>query len=289
MSYKLQEASYKMQDNLETGNLKLATGLPVAGLTKFTTIDYPGHLACVIYTQGCPLRCSYCHNPEMQKVYSPSPCPSPTSLTLSSDDESEAPLPSPLREREGPAKREGEGHSWPSILSFLSKRAGTLDAVVFSGGEPLLQKHLYEAVQTVRGMGFKVALHTSGVYPDRFAKVLPLLDWVGFDVKTVFDDYESVTFAPGSGKRAFKSLELLLQSGVDYEVRTTADPDIIDPVTLLRLARNLRARGVTCYRLQESSLMEKEYSPNIENRIAALFDDFEIRRQTQETRKTGTE
>lgn len=112
--------------------------LVVGGLTPFTTIDFPGRLAAVVFCQGCPWRCGYCHNPHL------------------------------LPRREAP---DGE-LSWQALVRWLESRHGLLDGVVFSGGEPLLQRTLYDAVATVRQIGFAAALHTGGAYPNEMGAAL---------------------------------------------------------------------------------------------------------------------
>lgn len=186
--------------------------LEVGGITPFTTIDFPGRLSAVVFCQGCPWRCVYCHNPHL------------------------------LPRRAAP----GCAPSWGAVLRWLESRHGMLDGVVFSGGEPLLQRRLPDAVAAVRQLGFATALHTGGAYPQRFEAVLPLLNWVGFDVKAPFDDYARIT-GGDSGHAAHQSLELLLSSGVAHEVRCTFDPDLLNAGDVARIGRQLNAIGV--YRL----------------------------------------
>lgn len=168
------------------------------------------------------------------------------------------------------------------------RRRGLLDAVVFSGGEPTLQQALAESVREVRALGFRIGLHTASPYPDRFEKVLPLLDWVGFDVKAPFDRYDLVTGVPGSGARAREGLALLLASGADYEVRTTVHPLYHTPDELIGLAGELSELGVRNYALQEfrpqgcadAALCASAPSPldaSLCGRIAPLFQHFALR------------
>ncbi len=220
-----------------------SNSLRVAGITPLTTIDFPGRLAAVVYARGCNLRCRYCHNADMQST-----------------------------------EPQAGDISWQDIRHFLETRKRKLDGVVFTGGEPILQKALGNAIRDVRSMGFEVALHTAGTAPMMMAKVLPLVDWVGFDVKTVFEDYETVTGIPGSGEKARVGLGMLLASGIDYEVRTTVDPELISARRLVDLAEMLAGMGVKTYRLQESSESRYGYSTAVEQEIALLFEDFEIRR-----------
>lgn len=191
-----------------------ADALRVGGFVPFTSTDFPGALSAVVFCQGCPWRCGYCHNPHL--------------IPARSDDE----------------------RDFARIVDWLGTRRGLLDAVVFSGGEPTAQAELPAAIAAVRDLGFKIGLHTGGAYPRRLAKVLPLVDWVGIDVKAPRAEYEIVTGIPGSGGSAFASLDLVLASGVAYEVRTTVHPGLSPPSVLFRLARELSARGVLFWTLQ---------------------------------------
>ena len=114
--------------------------LRVGGLTRCSASDYPGKLAAVVYCQGCAWRCGYCHNPELQPARGAHEIP------------------------------------WAEVVSFLDRRRGLLDAVVFSGGEPTLQLSLRQAMGKVKGMGYLIGLHTAGIVPRRLAEVLPLVD-----------------------------------------------------------------------------------------------------------------
>jgi pyruvate formate lyase activating enzyme len=126
-----------------------------------------------------------------------------------------------------------------------------LDAVVFSGGEPTAQQALPAAMAEVRELGFKVGLHTGGPYPERLAQLLPLVDWVGLDIKALPEDYPHVTGVPGSGERAWQSLSLLLDTGVDLEVRTTPMPGLDDAAYIQRLSQRLADAAVGCWVLQQ--------------------------------------
>jgi pyruvate formate lyase activating enzyme len=189
--------------------------LRVGGLTPLSTTDYPGYLSAVVFCQGCPWRCGYCHNPHLL-----------------------------------PARGPGE-IAWSDIVSFLGRRKGLLDAVVFSGGEPLAQAGLADAMRTVRQMDFRIGLHTGGAYPSRLAEVLALVDWVGFDVKASFAEYERITTVQRSGDRALESAKLLLAADVAHEFRTTIHPRQHDPRTIERLAVQLADLGARHYVLQE--------------------------------------
>jgi pyruvate formate lyase activating enzyme len=191
-----------------------AVALRMGGFVPFTSTDYPGALAAVVFCQGCPWRCRYCHNPHL--------------IPARSDDERE----------------------FPRIVEWLANRRGLLDAVVFSGGEPTAHAGIADAVASVRSLGFKVGLHTAGAYPRRLARVLPLLDWVGLDVKAPGADYAALTGIASSETAAFASLDLVMRSGIAHEIRTTVHPVLTPPAMLERLARELADHGVMRWVLQ---------------------------------------
>lgn len=193
----------------------MRANIMVGGLTPLTTIDYPGELAAVIFLQGCPWRCGYCQNSGL----------------LQSKPESSI--------------------TWQSVIELLEKRRGLLDAVVFSGGEPTLHAGLGGAMQQIRAMGYKIGLHTAGIYPNHLQKILPLLDWVGMDIKAARADYEKITGVRESGERAWKSARLLIDSDVAHEFRTTVHPDMLSEEQLSVLVKELTALGAKHYVIQE--------------------------------------
>lgn len=187
----------------------------IGGMTPLTTVDFPGQLAAVLFMQGCPWRCTYCHNPEL--------------------------LPA----------RAGDGVAWDVVVDFLHRRRGLLDAVVFSGGEPTSQAALPDAIAHVRALGFRVGLHTGGMYPERLRQVLPLLDWVGLDIKGPAQHYDRITGRRRSAAPVREALECVLASGIDYECRTTWRPEVFPAADLYQLAEDLVGLGVATWILQE--------------------------------------
>ncbi|ABC37906.1 anaerobic ribonucleoside-triphosphate reductase activating protein [Burkholderia thailandensis] len=228
--------------------------LKVGGLVPFTATDYPGQLAAVVFVQGCPWRCGYCHNPHLQP-------------------------------RSRPAEIE-----WDALLAFLARRVGLIDAVVFSGGEPSIDPALAAAIDDVRRLGFKVGMHSAGTHPRRLSRLLPSLDWIGLDVKAPFDDYTRTTRVRASGGHARQSLEAVLASGIAYECRTTAHPDLLPEPALLRIAHELADLGVERYVLQvfrtqgcgdgalNAASLAGYPSNAVLGQLDRLFADFAIRR-----------
>ncbi|MFP4477158.1 MAG: anaerobic ribonucleoside-triphosphate reductase activating protein [Desulfatibacillaceae bacterium] len=164
------------------------------GIRKTSLIDYPDQIAAVVFTAGCNFRCPYCHNPQLVKG---NPDPS-----VSQD----------------------------VVLDFLEARAGFLDGVVISGGEPTLQPDLTDFMATVRNMGYLVKLDTNGSRPEILAEVLRrnLADYVAMDVKTLPDNYPETVGAhcgPGAIKQ---SIRMLLAWDGEYEFRTTCVSPLVN-------------------------------------------------------------
>ena len=156
--------------------------------------------------------------------------------------------------------------SGEKFLGFLEKRRGILDAVVFSGGEPLVQNSLEEALDDVIALGYKTALHTGGYRPEALRRVLPKLNWVGFDVKAPLtaDAYRKSTGGYDKIDNVCQSLNALLESGVDFECRTTCDPRILAVEDIYAIADSLKNSGVKTYRLQRYRQVEDDATPDSE-------------------------
>ena len=191
-----------------------AEKLKIGGFVPFTTVDYPEHLAAVVFCQGCPWQCSYCHNRHLL-----------------------------------PARGANE-IAWLEVMATLGRRRGLLDAVVFSGGEPTAQAALPAAMRVMKSMGFRVGLHTAGIYPRRLAEVLPLVDWVGMDIKADFAGYERVTGIPGSGRAARESAGLIIRSGVAHEFRTTVDRTLLSESDVAHISSTIARMGAKNHVLQ---------------------------------------
>ena len=229
--------------------------LSIGGITPFTTIDFPGRLAAVFYTQGCAWRCRYCHNPHLWPFRSDAIIP------------------------------------FHKALRFLENRKGFLDGVVFSGGEPTAHEGLPSAIQTVKTMGFQAALHTAGMYPDRLREVLCVCDWVGMDVKAPFHSYQKITQTGESGIHPSKSVDVVLESGIEYEFRTTVHPALLSEAEVLEIAGELRDRGAKHFALQafqpkgcsDETLKNAAVSPewissDLRNELTSMFKSFQIRK-----------
>ena len=166
----------------------------IGGLSSFSLSDFPGHVAAVVFTQGCNFRCPYCHNGSLI------PMDPPTSALI------------PLEE----------------VFLFLEKRRGQLNGVVVSGGEPTLQSDLSHFFYRVRSMGYQIKLDTNGSRPEALAELLVegLLDFIAMDIKAPFELYDRLTGVCAPKEQLEESIALIARSGIDHEFRTT----VVEPL-----------------------------------------------------------
>lgn len=159
----------------------------IAGLQKLTLLDFPGKMACIVFTHGCNFRCPFCHN---------------------------APL---------VVEAFGGEYDEEAFFSFLAKRRGILDGVVITGGEPLLAGGIEEFICRIREMGYLVKLDTNGSFPDRLSALLEkgLLDYIAMDIKTTLDEYDRVCGVRVDVEKIKESIRLICEGGVPHEFRTT--------------------------------------------------------------------
>ena len=221
--------------------------LCVGGFVSLTSVDYPGNLAFVVFLQGCPWRCKYCHNRHLQTI-----------LTAES-------LP------------------WNDVLSLIKMRSGFIDAVVFSGGEPLMQSALPEAIKEVRKLGLKVGLHTGGFSPKALTRVINSIDWVGFDLKHDFEKYQFITNVGDSGAAALESLKILLASGKDFEVRMTVEPSIPteDIINVMNRVAELGVKTAVLQKCRDKNGEIEEHpifsDQKVLDKFSEIFDNFLVR------------
>lgn len=223
--------------------------IPVAGYIPLSSVDWPEKLVSTVFLQGCTWKCGYCHNPDLIPV------------------------------------KQKTNYTWNEYLLFLSRRVGLLDGAVFSGGEPTIHRELPEAMENVKTFGFGVGLHTSGVSPMFLSRCIDLVDWIGLDIKSSPDNYETVTQGKNSGKNAYRSLELVLDTDIPYEVRTTISKEYFSVPDIISLAIDLEERGVTNYCLQNARLPDgygiftSDELNYLEKEIKSLgFEKFTLRR-----------
>ncbi len=160
----------------------------IQGFQKMTLLDFPGRVACTVFTGGCNLRCPFCHNGGLVRT----------------------PFASSNLEDE--------------VLTYLARRKGLIDGVCITGGEPLLQPDLEDFIRKIKEMGYLVKLDTNGSLPKRLGALLAtgLIDYVAMDIKSSPEGYEAATGCSVDPAVYAESVDLIRQSGIAREFRTTA-------------------------------------------------------------------
>ena len=158
----------------------------IAGLQKSSLIDYPEKIACIVFTQGCNFKCGYCHNPEL------------------------------FVKREPLITTE-------AFFEFLKTRINKIDGVVITGGEPTLQKDLKKFIIEIKNLDFLVKLDTNGTNPEMIKQFLDekLIDYIAMDIKAPLNKYKNITNVDINKTNIEKSINLIINSNIDYEFRTT--------------------------------------------------------------------
>lgn len=189
--------------------------MKIAGIQKMTLLDYPGRVACTLFTAGCNFRCPFCHNASLVCGGSPE------------TDEDE-------------------------IISFLKKRVGLLDGVVITGGEPLIHPDILDFMGKVKELGYKIKLDTNGTNPDLLKKAVGsgLCDSVAMDIKNSLAEYpRTVGLEKIDADKIVASRDYLMSGNVGYEFRTTVVKGLHTKESLLRLSEEIA--GAKHYYLQQ--------------------------------------
>jgi pyruvate formate lyase activating enzyme len=213
----------------------------LGGLQKLTLIDYPGHIAATIFTVSCNFRCPFCHNPELV---------SSIRYNVSSILEAD-------------------------FFEFLKERKGKLEGVCITGGEPTIQPDIVEFIRKIKNLGYKVKLDTNGARPDVLRKLFSekLLDFVAMDIKSDPENYQKTANSKVDVERIKLSVDLIRNSGIDYEFRTTAVPSLHEEKDFLEIGEWLK--GSKKYVLQAFEDKGKILDPRLKKKIKGKKMDLE--------------
>ncbi|PIS13501.1 MAG: anaerobic ribonucleoside-triphosphate reductase activating protein [Candidatus Tagabacteria bacterium CG09_land_8_20_14_0_10_41_14] len=223
--------------------------MTIGGFQKFSLIDYPDKISAVVFTRGCNFRCPYCHNPEL------------VDLGRTGSDTND------IKEKE--------------IFSFLKNRRGKLDAVVITGGEPTLQPDLPEFIEKIKKMGFLIKMDTNGSKPKVIKKVIDsrLADYLAMDIKAPLRKYYLFSVPKTDLNSIRQSIELIMNSGVNYEFRTTVLKSLLAKEDILKIAELIKGSRlyvlqpfVSSKALDSSCFVQENYSD----------EEFEELRKTSE-------
>lgn len=226
----------------------------IGGLEKLSLLDFPDHLAAIVFTSGCNFRCHYCYNPKLV-----------------------------LPKKKGKQIKEEEKDEEPGLISsedlllFLKERFGRLEGVVISGGEPTLHSDLPEFIKEIRKMGYAIKLDTNGTNPEMLKKLLEkkLLDYIAMDIKAGENDYgKTVGLETDTGKIK-ESIKIIINSGVLYEFRSTLVPGLVDKESFLGMGELIQ--GAKKWYLQnfksDTNLVNPKYQ-NLESFSSQDMKEF---------------
>ncbi|MHB9099831.1 MAG: anaerobic ribonucleoside-triphosphate reductase activating protein [Syntrophales bacterium] len=209
--------------------------MKIGGIQRFSLIDYPGKIGTTIFTQGCNFRCPYCHNPDLVD----------------------------------PAQY-GSVIPEENVLSFLNKRIGKLEAVTVTGGEPTIQKNLERFLETLKRFGYLIKIDTNGSNSNVLEILIRkrLVDYLAMDIKGPLRRYGQIASIKMNTLNILRSIELITNSGIEHEFRTTVVRSQIDVEDLLSVVRLIDKSSLYVLQpfvpakvLNREFLSESSYSP----------------------------
>lgn len=216
------------------------------GFEKFTLIDYPGKIACMVYTIGCNFRCAYCHNPELVNCN----------------------VIERIKEKE--------------ILDFLETRKEMLDGIVITGGEPTMHgERLLNFMRKVKDLGFLVKLDSNGTSPEILQTAIDekIIDYIAMDIKAPLSKYKEVTMRLDNIDAIKKSIKIIMDSGVDYEFRTTVVKSQLSFEDFDLIGEEIK--GAKNYFLQKF-IPNKTLDQNFKKELSYNDDEFKILKEKME-------
>lgn len=234
----------------------------IGGLQTLTLIDYPGKIACTVFSIGCNYRCPFCYNPQLV-------------------------LPKHT------AKQPRIPEKW--FFNFLKQRKNLIEGVVIGGGEPASQKELPKFCQRIKKMGFSIKIDTNGSYPKALEELIDekLIDYVALDVKAPKEKYAELVGFHGCSpyylaSKVEQSINLLKKGKIDYELRTTVVPELLKKEDILKIAKwlapakryflqNFQAKETLNPKLKTLKPYSQEELLEIQKAIAPLFETCQIR------------
>lgn len=220
----------------------------IKGFRKLSLIEYPGKLSAVIWVGGCNFRCPFCYNKDIVLNYKKTPT---------------------VPEKE--------------VINFMFRRKGLLDGLAITGGEPTLQKDLPEFAEKVKATGSLVMIETNGSNPKMIKELIDkgLVDYIAMDIKAPLDEYEKAAGVKVNEKDIKRTIDIIRESGVEYEFRTTVVPKLFDRRGALKIGKWLKGSKRYCIQqfksektLDKAFEKIRPYSPDKLKEFADLMKPF---------------
>ncbi|MGD8986231.1 MAG: anaerobic ribonucleoside-triphosphate reductase activating protein [Desulfobacteraceae bacterium] len=205
----------------------------LGGLQKYSLIDFPGKVSCVLFLSGCNFDCPYCHNPDLVKG----------NLLCSS----------PLEES--------------GVYQFLERRKGLLDGIVISGGEPTLAEDLAPLCEKIKGMGYPVKLDTNGSRPQVLKHLIDegLVDYIAMDIKTAPSQYATFVKKDYDSTHIPASIQIIMESSLPHEFRTTCVKPFVDRGIIECVAKSIRgANRYVLQRFNDTRILHPEFFKEVD-------------------------
>lgn len=206
--------------------------MKIGGLQKLTLVDYPSKIAATVFLTGCNFKCGFCHNPELINV------------------------------GRRTVLRNYGGLSSVQFFKFLDSKIGLIDGICITGGEPTINFDLLEFIKKIKDLGFLVKLDTNGSNPEMLEKIIQekLIDFIAMDIKTSLDKYKQAINVKIDLENIKKSVEIIKNSGIDYEFRTTVVPGIVEKEDIEKIGEWLQdAKKFALQQFRNQKVLNKEF------------------------------
>jgi pyruvate formate lyase activating enzyme len=176
--------------------------MKIGGFQKTSLLDYPDEISAIIWTVGCNFNCPFCYNIDL-------------------------------------VNKTAKIHSEEQVINFLEKRKNVIDALVITGGEPLIQKDIASFCEKIKKIGYKIKIDTNGTFPKKLQDLLDkkLVDYIAMDVKAPKDKYKKLAGTDVDLSKIEKSIQTIKDKAPDYEFRTTVVPDLLNPKDVVEIAK----------------------------------------------------
>ncbi len=204
----------------------------ISGIQKFSTLDFPDHLSCIVFIPYCNFRCKYCHNSEF---VIPSEIEKIKSIFIPEE----------------------------IFFNFLKKRKGKIDGVVISGGEPTIQNDLKKFILKIKKLGFLIKLDTNGTNPDLIKDFLnnEIIDYIAMDVKAPLNKYKEIIGVDVDTELIRESINIIKSSNIKHEFRTTVEKSLLNIDDIIEIGKLVS--GCMKYSMQKvkinENVLDKKY------------------------------